>query len=105
MAMRGEDQPRVGRGWCGEAEGGMRKGEGRGGRNTYNTTNLRGLSVKTGNRAKQITKHARAPRLQAPNMRRRSHRLTVTHLVSRESRSSGSHAWLEARLDMLRHNP
>lgn len=42
----------------------------------YRITNLRGLVMRTGQRAKQRTKHARAPRLQAPNMSSRSQRLT-----------------------------
>lgn len=44
---------------------------------TYRMTNFRGFSDRTGNRAKQMTKQARAPRLQAPKMSNRSHRLTV----------------------------
>ena len=44
---------------------------------TYSMANLRGFSDKTGNRKKQITKQARAPRLQAAKTRSRSHRLTV----------------------------
>lgn len=47
------------------------------GRDTYKMANLRGLSDKTGNRAKQMTKHAKAATLKAPKMRSRSHRLTV----------------------------
>ena len=44
---------------------------------TYNTANLRGLSVRTGNRKKQIKKQIAAPRLQAPKMSILSQRLTV----------------------------
>lgn len=43
---------------------------------TYRITNLRGRRDNTGNKAKQMTKQARAPRLQAPKMSKRSHRLT-----------------------------
>src|SRR6266536_5558968 len=44
---------------------------------TYRMANFRGFSDKTGNRAKQITKHANAARLQPPNMSSRSHLLTA----------------------------
>lgn len=44
---------------------------------TYRMTNLRGLRDSTGKRAKQMTKQASAPRLQAPNINNRSHLLTV----------------------------
>lgn len=43
---------------------------------TYSIANFRGCSDKTGNKAKQITKHAKAARLHAPNMSNRSHLLT-----------------------------
>lgn len=43
---------------------------------TYKMANLRGLSVRTGKRKKQIMKQTAAPRLQAPKMSIRSHRLT-----------------------------
>lgn len=43
---------------------------------TYRITNLRGLKDRTGNRAKQMTKQASAPKLHAPKMSKRSHRLT-----------------------------
>ena len=43
---------------------------------TYSIANFRGLNDKTGNKAKQITKHAKAARLHAPKMSNRSHRLT-----------------------------
>jgi hypothetical protein len=46
--------------------------------NTYKMANLRGLSDKTGNKAKQMTKQANAATLKAPKTRRRSHRLTVS---------------------------
>jgi len=39
--------------------------------------NFRGLSDRTGNRKKQITKQDRAPRLQAPNTNNLSHRLNA----------------------------
>lgn len=98
MAMRG----RTSLAW-GEAGVGAGGKEGGGGKriNTYNTTNLRGLSVKTGNRAKQITKHARAPRLQAPNMRRRSHRLTVAHLVSPVAKAGHPAVMLGSKPDSI----
>lgn len=41
---------------------------------THKMTNLRGLIVK---RAKERTKQAKAPRLQAPKIRSRSHLLTI----------------------------
>ena len=44
---------------------------------TYSIANLRGFNDKTGNKKKQITKQAKAPRLQAANTRSRSHLLTV----------------------------
>lgn len=44
---------------------------------THRMTNFDGLSVKTGKRKKQMTKQARAPKLQAPNIIKRSHLLTV----------------------------
>jgi hypothetical protein len=40
-------------------------------------TNLDGLSDRTGNRKKQMTKQAAAPRLQAPKIINRSHLFTV----------------------------
>lgn len=43
---------------------------------TYKMANLRGLSVRTGNRKKQIMKQTAAPRLQAAKMSIRSHRDT-----------------------------
>lgn len=46
---------------------------------THRMANLRGFSDKTGNRKKQITKQAKAPRLQAAKTRSRSHRLTISH--------------------------
>jgi len=42
----------------------------------YRITNFRGLVIRTGQRAKQSTKQARAPRLQAPKISKRSQRLT-----------------------------
>lgn len=48
-----------------------------GGRDTYKMANLRGLSDKTGNKAKQMTKQANAAMLKTPKTRRRSQRLTV----------------------------
>jgi len=56
---------------------GASKANGRGGRDTYKMANLRGLSDKTGNKAKQMTKQANAATLKTPKTRRRSHRLTV----------------------------
>lgn len=52
---------------------------------TYKTANLRGLSVSTGKRKKQIMKQTTAPRLQAPKMSIRSHRLTRFKSVSLHS--------------------
>lgn len=46
---------------------------------TYSMANLREFSNKNGDRKKQITKQAKAPRLQAAKTRSRSHRLTVAH--------------------------
>lgn len=43
---------------------------------TYNTANLRGFNERTGNRTKQITKQAKAARLQPPKINIRSHLLT-----------------------------
>lgn len=43
---------------------------------TYRTANLRGRSDSTGNKKKQIIKHAAAPRLQAEKASKRSNRLT-----------------------------
>lgn len=43
---------------------------------TYSTANLRGLSDNTGNKKKHIIKQTAAPKLHAPNMSMRSHRLT-----------------------------
>ena len=39
-------------------------------------TNLRGFGNRTGQKAKQMTKQAKAPTLQAPKINKRSHRLT-----------------------------
>jgi len=44
---------------------------------TYSTANFRGLNESTGNKKKQMTKQAAAPKLQAENARMRSHRLTA----------------------------
>lgn len=44
---------------------------------TYKIANFRGLMANTGSNAKQMTKQARAAKLQAPNTRRRSHLLTI----------------------------
>lgn len=44
---------------------------------TYKMANLRGLSDRTGNKAKQMTKQARAAMLKAPKTSSRSHRLTA----------------------------
>jgi len=46
---------------------------------TYRIANLRGLSERTGNSAKQITKQAKAAKLQPPNMSNLSHLLTVAY--------------------------
>ena len=65
----------------GKAEGAKQWAEGQvafavTGTDTYRTANFRGLSVSTGKRKKQIMKQTVAPRLQAPKMSIRSHRLT-----------------------------
>jgi hypothetical protein len=44
---------------------------------THKMANLRGLSDKTGNKKKQIMKQTAAPKLHAPKMSIRSHRLTI----------------------------
>lgn len=56
---------------------GVGPGRGRSRGETYNMANLRGRRERTGNRAKQITKQARAAKLQPPNISMRSHLLTV----------------------------
>ena len=43
---------------------------------TYKIANFLGFNVRTGIKAKQITKHASAAKLQPPKTRRRSHLLT-----------------------------
>lgn len=53
------------------------KGTSNEGVDTYRMTNLRGRTDRTGNRAKQMTKQARAPKLHAPKTNKRSHLLTV----------------------------
>jgi hypothetical protein len=45
---------------------------------TYKMANFLGVTMRTGNKAKQITKQAKAARLQAPNTSSRSHLLTVS---------------------------
>lgn len=45
---------------------------------TYRITNFLGRIARTGKRKKQMTKHTRAPTLQAPNTSSRSHLLTVS---------------------------
>lgn len=62
----------------GGREGGLdaNAAEERLGKATYKMANLRGLSVRTGNRKKQIMKQTAAPRLQAAKMSIRSHRDT-----------------------------
>lgn len=61
---------------------------------TYRITNLRGRNDSTGNRAKQMTKQASAPKLQAPNMSKRSHRLTRKHsYVSLSGKKEQKDAW------------
>lgn len=47
--------------------------------------NFRGLRDRTGNKAKQMMKQARAARLQPPNTRRRSHLLTVDRTGQQDS--------------------
>lgn len=44
---------------------------------TYKITNLRGLVANKGSKVKQMTKHANAARLQAPNTSSLSHLLTM----------------------------
>ena len=45
---------------------------------TYKMANFLGVTMRTGNKAKQMTKQAKAARLQAPNTSSRSHLLTVS---------------------------
>ena len=59
---------------------------------TYRITNLRGLKESTGKSVKQITKQARAARLQAAKTINRSHRLTVALVVSQEHHLSARHS-------------
>ena len=74
---------------------------------TYRITNLRGLSERTGNRVKQITKHASAARLQAPKTNNRSHRLTASRVSFSYPRgmSSASHAASRTWLRCNAHVP
>jgi hypothetical protein len=58
---------------------------------TYKIANLRGLSVKTGNKKKQSMKQTAAPKLHAPNISMRSHRLTIRKVVSVFPCSIGLH--------------
>jgi len=44
---------------------------------THKTANFLGFKERTGNKAKQMTKHASAARLHPPNIRSRSHLLTI----------------------------
>lgn len=67
---------------------------------THNMTNLRGLRDRTGKRVKQMTKQARAARLQAPKINSRSHRLTATP-VSPATRE----AHHPDHMQNLRHRP
>ena len=74
---------------------------------TYRITNLRGLIDNTGNRVKHMTKHARAARLQAPKINKRSQRLTVDFQVScchPTRHTDGSHAegmaWLRCNVGL-----
>ena len=67
-----------------EGGGNKREGESKedgdwGQRYTNNIANFRDCTSKTGNKAKQITKQAKAARLHPPKMSSRSHRLTATH--------------------------
>src|SRR4051794_19663872 len=55
---------------------------------TYRITNLDGLKERTGKRAKQMTKQARAPRLQAAKTSIRSHRLTAQSIQSQPRRAN-----------------
>ena len=45
---------------------------------TYKMANFLGVTMRTGNKAKQMTKQAKAARLQAPNTSSRSHLLTAS---------------------------
>lgn len=47
----------------------------------YKMANLRGLIARTGKSAKQMTKHARAPRLHPLKIKIRSHLLTIVQLA------------------------
>ncbi len=66
---------------------GQEGGEGTG-RWTYRITNLRGRRESTGKRAKQMTKQTKAPRLQAPKMSNRSHRLTIRKALGQSTKSA-----------------
>lgn len=63
-------------------------------RSTHSMTNLRGLSERTGKRVKHMTKQARAARLQAPKINKRSHLLTATRVSPATPRgaTTASHA-------------
>lgn len=75
--------------------------------NTYRITNLRGFSERTGKRVKQMTKQARAARLQAPKISRRSQRLTAKEVSRCYPRhgASASHAASKAWLEHNAHVP
>ena len=45
---------------------------------TYKMANFLGVTMRTGNKAKQMTKQAKAAKLQAPNTSSRSHLLTAS---------------------------
>jgi hypothetical protein len=45
---------------------------------TYKMANFLGVTMRTGNKAKQMTKQANAAKLQAPNTSSRSHLLTAS---------------------------
>lgn len=67
---------------------------------TYRITNFLGRNDRTGKRKKQITKQARAPRLQAPKIIIRSHLLTMTA----QSQYFELHNWDKNEQAILTHS-
>jgi hypothetical protein len=61
----------------------------------YKMANFLGVTMRTGNKAKQMTKQAKAARLQAPNTSSRSHLLTAS---ARQSKSYHAEKWIDLGL-------
>ena len=61
---------------------------------TYRMANFLGVTMRTGNKAKQMTKQAKAARLQAPNTSSRSHLLTSS---ASQSKSYHVEKWIDLR--------